>query len=286
MTSSGERIENFMQRDLVTVKEKTNLVVVAKNMTEQKIGCVLVHREGGTSQKFKMIGLLSETDLVRKGLAQGASLSGTMVAQIMAPTLVTIPVESTMLDASHVMEQSGVRHLCVTDGEEIVGLISVRDLVKHFVYATSGPIRELDDVYRPLSVLMQTAMEKIDQAETLSTAATLMADKRIGSLLVTQDEEVVGIVTERDLVQKGVALDNDPNHVTVGTVMTTPFIDIDINRTVHDASDLMAEKGIRHLPVTENHAIVGILSIRDLIRMISVRDRPRFLAEKREDDQV
>ena len=286
MTSAGERVENFMKRDLVTVKEETNLVAVAKNMTEQKIGCVLVHREGGTSQNFKMIGLLSETDLVRKGLAQGVSLSDTMVAQILAPTLQTIPIQSTMLDASHVMEQSGVRHLCVADEEEIVGLISVRDLVKHFVYATSGPIRDLDNVYQPLSVLMQTAMEKIDREETLSMASTLMANKHIGSLLVMQGGKVVGIVTERDLVQKGIALDHDPNHLTVGTVMGSPLIDIDINRTVHDASDLMAEKGIRHLPVTENHAIVGILSVRDLIRMISVRDRPRFLREKQDRDSV
>jgi CBS domain-containing protein len=42
----------------------------------------------------------------------------------------------------------------------------------------------------------------------------------------------------------------------------------------------MADKWIRHLPVTENHKIVGILSVRDLIRMIAVRDRPRFLRQK------
>ena len=61
--------------------------------------------------------------------------------------------------------------------------------------------------------------------------------------------------------------------------MTVPLINIDINRTVHDASDIMAEKGIRHLPVIENHKIVGILSVRDLIKMIAARDRPRFLRQ-------
>lgn len=286
MTSSGERIENFMQRNLVTVKEETTLVVAAKTMAKQKIGCLLVHREGDASQQSNMIGLLSETDLVRKGLAQGMSLSDTIVARIMVTPLQTIPIGSTMLDASHVMEQSGVRHLCVANGNEIVGLISVRDLVKHFVYAASGPLRDLDDVYRPLSILMRTALETIDREEMLSTVATLMTDKRIGSLLVTQNGVVVGILTERDLVQKVVGLDKDPTQVTVGTVMSSPLIDIDINRTVHDASDLMAEKGIRHLAVTENHAIIGILSVRDLIRMISVRDRPRFLREKQAHDRV
>ena len=286
MASSDERVENFMQRNLITVSEETSLVMAAKRMAEQNLGCLLVHGEGETSQPPNLIGLLSETDLVRKGLAQGLSLSGTKVPQIMATPLQTIPVGSTMLDASHVMEQSGVRHLCVANGKEIVGLISVRDLVRHFLYATSGPLRDLDDVYRPLSILMQKAMETIDREETLFSVATLMTHKRIGSLLVSQNGVVVGIVTERDLVKKVVALDQDPHQLAVGTIMSSPLIDIDINRTVHDASDLMAEKGIRHLPVTENRAIVGILSVRDLIRMISVRDRPRFLREKREHGQV
>ncbi len=281
MPSSRESIEHFMQQDLVTVGEETTLVQAAKKMAEQKIGCLLVHREGDTSQPSDLFGLLSETDLVRKGLARGVSLSDTMVSHIMETPLQTIPMGSTMLDASHVMEQSGVRHLCVADGQDIVGLISVRDLVKHFVYAASGPLRDLDDVYRPLSILMHTELVTIDREESLSTVATFMTEKRIGSVLVTQHGVVVGIVTERDLVQKVVGLDKDPNQVTVGTVMSSPLIDIDVNRTVHDASDLMAEKGIRHLTVTENHAIVGILSIRDLIRMISVRDRPRFLREQR-----
>ena len=127
---------------------------------------------------------------------------------------------------------------------------------------------------------MRTAIEKIDREATLLTAAKHMTAKRIGALLVTQAGETVGIVTERDLVQKTLAHNQDPDQVQVGEVMTQRLIDIDINRTVHDASDLMAEKRIRHLPVTENRAIVGILSVRDLIRMISVRDRPRFLRQK------
>ena len=185
-----------------------------------------------------------------------------------------------MLDASHFMEKNGIRHICVSDGGKVVGLISIRDLVKHFVYAESGPIRDLDDVYRPLSVLMQKEIEKIDEQEMLMTAAKRMAEKRIGALLVTQAGLMTGIVTERDLVQKVLAQKQDPSQVRVGAVMTQPLIDIDINRTVHDASDLMAEKEIRHLPVTENHTIVGIVSVRDLIRMIAVKDRPRFLRQK------
>lgn len=266
-----------MQRDLEGVSEDTSVGNAVSLMAARRIGSLVVHPVGQESQQRKIIGLISETDLIRRVIAKDLTAAGTNVRQIMASPLLSIPSDRTMLDASHFMEKHGIRHLCVTEEEGVVGLISVRDLVKHFVYAEKGPIRDLDDVYRPLSVLMRRDIETIDREATLITVAQRMADKRIGALMVTQAGEMVGIVTERDLIYKGLAQNRDLTQARAGSVMTQALIDIDINRTVHDASDLMAEKNIRHLPITENHAIVGILSVRDLMRMISVRDRPRFL---------
>ena len=281
---TAESVESCMVRDLEVVRMDASAVIAASRMAARRIGCVLIQAEDHSPELPRMVGLVSETDLVRKVMARGLPASSTTVAQIMASPLLTITPDRSMLDASHFMEKHAIRHLCVLQGGKIggkiVGLISIRDLVKHFVNEESGPIRDLDDVYRPLSVLMRRKIEKIDREDTLLTAATHMANKQIGALLVTQAGAVAGIVTERDLVQKAMAQNQDPGQVRVGSLMTQSIIDIDINRTVHDASDLMAKKGIRHLPVTENHTIVGILSVRDLIRMISVRDRPRFLRQK------
>jgi signal-transduction protein with cAMP-binding, CBS, and nucleotidyltransferase domain len=273
-------IEEFMQRDLELVSETTTAMEAAVHMADKRIGCLVVQGEGPDADQQPIMGLVSETDLVRKVMAADQTYSTTPVGQVMSSPLQTIASHRSMLDASHVMEQQGVRHLCVADGEEIVGLISIRDLVRFFVYAESGPIRDLDNVYRPLSVLMQTSIETIDSDVPVRHAAQRMATKKVGALLVQQAGELKGIVTERDLVQKVLSQEMDANILTVKVVMNHPLIDIDINRTIHDASDLMAEKWIRHLPVTENRKIVGILSVRDLIRMIALRDRPRFLRQK------
>ena len=61
--------------------------------------------------------------------------------------------------------------------------------------------------------------------------------------------------------------------------MSSPLLGIDVNRTIRDASKAMAEQSVRHLAVTENGKIVGVLSIRDLVKMVSIRDRPRFLGK-------
>lgn len=108
-------------------------------------------------------------------------------------------------------------------------------------------------------------------------AARLMAERRIGSLLVVEAGEIVGIVTESDLVRKGLASNADAAVTNVGELMSHPLIGIDINRTIRDASELMADKRVRHVAVLNHHKIVGVLSIRDLVKMVSIRDRPRFL---------
>jgi len=222
-------------------------------------------------------GIVTETDLVHKVLAKGGDPSVAMVNQIMTSPLLTITPDRPMLDASHLMEANHVRYLCVSDKEEIVGVISVRDLARYFVDSEGGPLRDLDNVYRPLSVLMHTKIETIASERTMLEAAQIMAGKRIGSLLVIEAGEMVGIVTETDMVRKGIASRLPASSTRVGVLMNYPLIQIDINRTVRDASRLMAEKRIRHLAVTEDKKVVGLLSVRDLIKMVSVRDKSRFL---------
>jgi CBS domain-containing protein len=124
---------------------------------------------------------------------------------------------------------------------------------------------------------MHTTMETIASERTVLEAVQTMAEKRIGSLLVLEAGEMVGIVTETDVVRKVIASHLPANSTLVGAVMNYPLIHIDINRTVRDASRLMAEKRIRHLAVKEDNKVVGLLSVRDLVKMVSVRDKPRFL---------
>jgi CBS domain-containing protein len=269
-----------MHQDLEVVAQDSTIIDSAVRMRERSIGSVLVGSVESGGGGHSIVGIVTELDLVRKVIAQGLNASQTTVAQIMARPLLTIAPDQPLVDASHIMETNHVRHLCVSEGGSIVGLVSVRDLVIYFVDAEAGPVRELDDVYRPLSVLMRTSIETIDQGETLEAAARRMAENHVGSLLVSQTGKLVGIVTESDMVRKALAYNLDPRLIRIGSLMNHPVIDIDINRTIHDASELMAEKGIRHLAVMEINKIVGILSVRDLIRMISVRDRPRFLHER------
>lgn len=274
---SGGTVGDFMHRNLETVLPGSTIVTVAERMREKSLGSLLVELDDAGGRISGRSGIVTETDLIRRVLAKGIDPALTIVDQIVSSPLLTIAPTRLMLDASHLMEENHIRHLCVSDKNDIVGIISMRDLARHFVDSEGGPVRDLDNVFRPLSVLMRTTMETIASERTVLEAAQAMAEKRIGSLLVLEAEKIAGIVTETDLVRKVIAAGLSSSNTSVRAVMTYPLIQIDINRTVRDASRLMAEARIRHLTVTEDNKVVGLLSVRDLVKIVSVRDKPRFL---------
>ena len=121
-----------------------------------------------------------------------------------------------------------------------------------------------------LSMLVNRTIETVDHNATLQTAARQMRDRKIGSLLVRKDGENIGIISETDIARKAVAEGRSPEKVKVGSIMSRPIITIDIKATPEMANDLMKENGIRHLAVTEQDKISGIISVRDLLRYFKV----------------
>lgn len=97
-------------------------------------------------------------------------------------------------------------------------------------------------------------------------AARTMQEAKVGALLVAESSRFIGIVSEADLVRRVLAVGGDAQQVRVAEVMRAPIITIEIDRSAHEASDLMAERGIRHLAVTDAGKIVGMLSVRDLLK--------------------
>ena len=101
---------------------------------------------------------------------------------------------------------------------------------------------------------------------TVLEVARTMQEKKVGALLVAEGARFVGIVSETDLVRRVVAVGGAVHQVRVSEIMGAPIITIEIDRSAHEASDLMSERGIRHLAVTDDGKIVGMLSVRDLLR--------------------
>jgi len=124
--------------------------------------------------------------------------------------------------------------------------------------------------------LMNKDIQKIDHQAAVQEAALKMRAKKIGSLLVEKGGQYVGIITETDIVRKAVALALDLKKETVGSMMSSPVITLDQQRTPRDAHDLMGEVGVRHLGITQNGKIVGVVSVRDILIFFKGQSEPKM----------
>jgi len=103
---------------------------------------------------------------------------------------------------------------------------------------------------------------------TVLEAIILMADKAIGSLMVIVDDELLGIVTERDYARKVIIKGRSSKTTRVSEIMTTGVFTTSSAKSVNDCMSLMTEKRIRHLPVLEDNRVIGMISIGDLVQAI------------------
>lgn len=121
----------------------------------------------------------------------------------------------------------------------------------------------------------------IKASSPLSEFVRIACEKKIGALVVTDGaNELAGIVTERDVLYQ-CDKKTDFAQVLIGDVMTRNIVTIDINTGIQTAMDIMFSKNIRHLPVMDGTKIMGMITIRDLIRAIRKVDedeRQYFMA--------
>jgi signal-transduction protein with cAMP-binding, CBS, and nucleotidyltransferase domain len=110
---------------------------------------------------------------------------------------------------------------------------------------------------------------KIDAGASAFEAVQRMVGANVGSLLVTEGDEVAGIVTERDYLRR-VAIDElDHRDTTVREIMSSPLVVVTPETSVDECMALMTNRRIRHLPVAQSGEVVGIVSIGDVVKFKS-----------------
>ena len=116
--------------------------------------------------------------------------------------------------------------------------------------------------------LKGSAVWSISPNATVFEAIQLMADKNVGAVLVTENEQLVGILSERDYARKVVLKGKSSKTAAVKEILSSHVIHVSPTHTVEECMRLMTEHHIRHLPVLEEGKIVGIVSIGDLVNWI------------------
>lgn len=122
-----------------------------------------------------------------------------------------------------------------------------------------------DDLLDEVGDYMNSPVFSIDHSATVQEAAQFMHASNIGSLLVKEFDGYVGILTETDLSRKVVGQGLNPETTNVTEIMTQPLKTMDRFLPVEEANLFMHKNKIRHLAITEDEKVVGMLSVKDLV---------------------
>jgi CBS domain-containing protein len=114
---------------------------------------------------------------------------------------------------------------------------------------------------------MKTNIAIVNTTTSVLEAAKLMKNRKIGNVIVVENKQPIGILTESDILKKIVAEGKNASDVLVRDVMSTPIIVIDPYVTLEDAMKTMGKCNVRRLPVIENDELIGIITQKDISRM-------------------
>ena len=107
---------------------------------------------------------------------------------------------------------------------------------------------------------------------TVFDALQLMANKKVGALLVLEEDSLVGVFSERDYARKVILKGKSSKNTPVRDIMSTKIVCVAPNQSTEECMSLMTEKRVRHLPVMDGENLIGIISIGDVVKAV-IADR-------------
>ena len=113
---------------------------------------------------------------------------------------------------------------------------------------------------------------------TVFDALQLMANKKVGALLVLEEDSLVGVFSERDYARKVTLKGKSSKDTPVRDIMSTKIVCVTPNQTTEECMSLMTEKRVRHLPVMDGEKLIGIISIGDVVKAV-IADREDIIEQ-------
>jgi CBS domain-containing protein len=252
-----------MTSEVFTINPEGTLHEAAQIMGKNHIGSLIV-------MKYETpVGIITEGDLlnlVSKGIPlerdwirSSPSIRTEKVEKVMSSPLIKICVNYRLKDAARLMIEKKVRRLGVCDSGYLVGIVTTSDMIDSL-----PQVPETMKAWFEVDHFMSKQVVTADEETLLEKAAMIMAEKHVGSVIVTRQGEPIGIFTERDLLTKFLCKDKSLIE-EVGNVCSSPLITAPMGISIHDAAEIMIKKHIKRLPITKNRKLVGVLSARDLV---------------------
>lgn len=242
-------VEEIMTPKVYMITPEESMDKAAKIMGQKHIGSLIV-------KKYETpVGIVTERDLLTKIFAQDKDPEEEKVEKSMSYPLVTVSPRAKIKEAAQMMIQKKGR-LAVFDSGKLIGIVTASDL-----------IRSLPEIPETEAIVDDFMTKEVETAEDMTPVreiAKTMGNKRIGSVIITRKGKLVGIFTERDLLNAFLT-NRDALEGDVSALISSPLISEPPGISVHKAATTMAIKQIRRLPILSEEKLIGIITARDLV---------------------
>jgi len=255
---SGPLAKEFMGKGVVTILQDSSVDKAVKAMDEHNIGSVVVLDSLGPC------GVFTERDLLSRVLGRRKDLEGTVIAEVASPRFSSIDSSQNLEEAATAMIEKKSR-LMVFEGAELVGMVTPTDIVR--------VLRGIDSDFSILKV-MSSRVITVPPETPVDVVVGIMNEKKIGSVLLTEDGRWTAIFTERDLLKRVLAqrrrLDTQ-----VKEVASRPLVTAEPGIFGREVAGIMALHGFKRLPLSLEGEGVGIITARDVVEAFATASKPR-----------
>ncbi|MHC4225928.1 MAG: CBS domain-containing protein [Planctomycetota bacterium] len=246
-------VKDVMSKDVITVGPKETVVSAAKIMSENNVSCAVVMDRGS------LTGILTEKDLLTMIAGKGKKFAKIKVAQIMSSPVDSIDPDLSVLDASGIMETKHIRRLPILEGGQLLGIVTQTDLAR--ALTSYG-------MWKDVTEIMSSDVAVIQTKATVAEAVEIMKSRSISCIVALKENNVQGIITERDILKGIIALKKDPVHIKIEEVMSSPVIMIPASYSVFSARKVMDKLRVRRLVAMEEGRLCGIVTQTDIFRAV------------------
>jgi len=270
-------VASYCRRPASTIEPDESLRSAAQRIEKEGMGCLVV------ASGDKPIGVLTDRDLTLRVLAEGRDPEATCVRDVLRRSVTTIRDTASLAEASASMGRHGVRRLPVVDGEgAMLGVVAADDVlrvvaseVEALAGVASAQVPEgapAPSPQQPGEAAQRAAghyhkdVVCLPAEASVKKAAEEMKSEGVGCVVATENGgNAVGLVTDRDLVLRVIAVGRDPESTAVSSVMSTPLASAEPDQPLEVLLQTMRTRAVRRVPVLSGGRAVGIVTYDDVL---------------------
>ena len=196
LSAINDPVKEIMTRDVISISPKYSIRESVDVMTKNGIGSLPI-----VDKEERLVGIVTERDFA---LALAGSLTNETVGDIMIKDVITTTPGTPIESCSKIMVRNNLRRIPVVEEEKLIGIVTSTDILRFFgdkeMFASMTSNSGLDVLKRKISEIIKPNILVTESTVRLGDLCELLAEKNIGGVPVVDDDQLVGIVTERDIL--------------------------------------------------------------------------------------